>query len=185
MPDFPRRRVMLQFCCNKLSEREMVAMVKVLLGAIATVIAVVVMLAASAEGSPRVLACKPSVDSNRKTVIAFYELALVNLKPRAGFERYASPDFIEHKPDVPHGTRESTITFLEELIAGMPKPRWEILRTIAEGDMVFLHARFTPAEGAKPYAVADVFRLKNCKIVEHWDVVAGPPEEQRNPNSRF
>lgn len=176
---------MLQFGWNKHSEREMVTMLKGPLGVIASAIAVVALLAGSATGSPKTSTCKASIDANRKTVIAFYELALVNLKPRAGFERYASPDFIEHKPDVPDGTREATITFLEELIAGMPRPRWEILRTIAEGDMVFLHARFTPAEGAQPYAVADVFRLKNCKIVEHWDVVAGPPEEQRNPNSRF
>jgi predicted SnoaL-like aldol condensation-catalyzing enzyme len=51
--------------------------------------------------------------------------------------------------------------------------------------MVFLHARFTPAAGAPPYAIADIFRLKGCKIVEHWDVVAPPPKQQRNPHPRF
>jgi predicted SnoaL-like aldol condensation-catalyzing enzyme len=51
--------------------------------------------------------------------------------------------------------------------------------------MVFLHARFTPAAGAPAYALADVFRVRNCRIAEHWDVVAPPPREQRNPHSRF
>jgi predicted SnoaL-like aldol condensation-catalyzing enzyme len=96
-----------------------------------------------------------------------------------------TPDFVEHKPDVSNGTREASAEFLEQLISELPQARWEVLRTITEGQMVFLHARFTPAAGAPSYAVADVFRLENCKIAEHWDVVAPPPKEQRNPNSRF
>ncbi|WP_083197213.1 nuclear transport factor 2 family protein [Candidatus Viadribacter manganicus] len=123
--------------------------------------------------------------SSRQIVLAFYNQALIEQHPRPAFERYASRSFVEHKPDVPQGTREATITFLEELIASTPRPRWEILRTIAEGDMVFVHARFSPAEGAAYYAIADVFRLQDCLIVEHWDVVSGPPASSENPNDRF
>jgi predicted SnoaL-like aldol condensation-catalyzing enzyme len=129
--------------------------------------------------------CDGSPSSNRRIVLAFYTEGLIGHKPRDAFERYMAPDFVEHKPDVPLGTREAAATFLEELIAELPKPRWEVLRTIAEADLVFLHARFTPAEGAPAYAIADIFRLKECKIVEHWDVVAAPPRDQRNSNPRF
>jgi predicted SnoaL-like aldol condensation-catalyzing enzyme len=124
-------------------------------------------------------------EANRQVVLAFYTEGLVGKQPRLAFERHMSADFVEHKPDVPAGTREATIAFLEELMKGMPDPRWEVIRTVAEHDMVFLHARFTPAAGAPPYAIADVFRLRDGKIVEHWDVVAGPPADARNPNSRF
>lgn len=123
-------------------------------------------------------------EANRQIVLAFYRRALVEQHPREAFEQYMTPKFV-HKPDVSNGTRTATITFLEELIAGMPQPRWEILRTIAEHDLVFVHAKFTPAEGAPPYAIADIFRLQDGKIVEHWDVVAGPPSDSRNPNPRF
>jgi predicted SnoaL-like aldol condensation-catalyzing enzyme len=75
--------------------------------------------------------------------------------------------------------------FLSELIKSMPDPKWEVLRFVADGDPVALHARFTPAPKAPAYAIADFFRLKDCKIVEHWDAVAGPPAEQINPNARF
>ena len=129
--------------------------------------------------------CDGSAEANRQVVLAFYNEGLVALQPRAAFEKYMASDFVEHKPDVPEGTREAAATFLEQLIASVPQPRWEVLRTIAERDMVFLHARFTPAAQAPPYAIADVFRLENCKIAEHWDVVAAPPKEQRNPNPRF
>jgi predicted SnoaL-like aldol condensation-catalyzing enzyme len=118
-------------------------------------------------------------------VLAFYNEGLVGLKPRLAFERYMSGKFIEHKPDVPEGTRTAAATFLEQLIANLPQPKWTVVRTIAEGDLVFLHARFSPAPSAPEYAIADVFRLSKCKIVEHWDVVSPPPKEQRNPHSRF
>lgn len=122
---------------------------------------------------------------NRPVVLAFYEEALVDLKPGAAFDRYVRDDFIEHKPDVPEGTKAATVAFLEGLIKEVPQPKWEIVRTIAEGDFVFLHARFSPAADAPHYAIADVFRLDDCKIVEHWDVVAPPANQSRNPHSRF
>jgi predicted SnoaL-like aldol condensation-catalyzing enzyme len=129
--------------------------------------------------------CDGSVDANRRLVLAFYNEGLVGRQPQSAFARYMARDFVEHKPDVPNGTREAAATFLSQIIADVPGARWEIIRTIAEGDMVFLHARFTPAVGAPSYALADIFRVRDCKIAEHWDVVAPPPKDQRNPNSRF
>jgi predicted SnoaL-like aldol condensation-catalyzing enzyme len=129
--------------------------------------------------------CEPSTVTNRAIVEAFYRRALVEKQPRAAFEEYVAPAFVEHKPDVPNGTREATAAFLDALIKEMPDPKWEVLRTIAEGDFVALHVRFTPAPDAPAYAIADFFRVKDCKIVEHWDAVAGPPKEQANPNPRF
>ena len=140
---------------------------------------------ATAESVVPVPTCNGSAEANRKIVLAFYSEGLVGLQPHSAFERYMTLGFVEHKPDVPQGTREATATFLEQLIANVPQPKWEVVRTIAEGDLVFLHGRFTPAVGAPAYAIADVFRLENCKIAEHWDVVAPPPKEQRNPNPRF
>jgi predicted SnoaL-like aldol condensation-catalyzing enzyme len=129
--------------------------------------------------------CDGSAEANRRIVLAFYNEGLVGRQPQSAFMRFMAPDFVEHKPDVPGGTREAAAAFLAQIIADVPEARWEIIRTIAEGDMVFLHARFTPAAGAPAYALADVFRVRNCRIAEHWDVVAPPPREQRNPHSRF
>lgn len=128
---------------------------------------------------------QPGLEANRQLVLAFYNEGLTGKQPRKAFERYMAADFIEHKPDVAAGTREATIALLEGLIESMPDARWEVIRTIAENDLVFLHARFTPAADAPPYAIADVFRVHEGRIVEHWDVVGDPPAQSRNPNSRF
>ena len=66
----------------------------------------------------------------------------------------------------------------------LPQARWEILRSVADADMVAIHARFQPAPGAPEYAIADFFRIENCRIVEHWDVVAPPPAEKTQPPAR-
>ena len=129
--------------------------------------------------------CQPSAATNREIVQAFYHQALVEKQPKAAFEQFVSPDFVEHKPMVPAGTRAATAEFLEGLIKMVPDPKWEVLRTVAEGDLVVLHVRFTPAPGAPAYAIADFFRVQDCKIVEHWDAVEGPPKEQVNPKPRF
>jgi len=129
--------------------------------------------------------CTPSAASNRQIVADFYREALIEKQPGPAFERYVAPDFVEHKPDVPEGTRDATAAFLGELIKSMPDPKWEVLRIVAEGDLVALHARFTPAPQAPQYAIADFFRLKDCKIVKHWDAVAGPSENAKNPQPRF
>src|SRR5688500_7281510 len=103
--------------------------------------------AAAVEALPEMPTCDASAETHRSLVLAFYNEGLVGLQPRSAFMRYMAPDFVEHKPDVPLGTREASAAFLEKLIKEVPQPRWEILRTIAEGDLVFLHARFTPAAG--------------------------------------
>lgn len=130
-------------------------------------------------------ACDPSPEANRATVLAFYDAGLVNRKPQQAFAEFVAPDFVEHKPDIPVGSRDSTAAFLERLMQEVPEGRWQVHRSMADGDLVLVHASFTPAPGAPPYALADVFRLRECKIVEHWDVVGPPVERPVNPNPRF
>jgi predicted SnoaL-like aldol condensation-catalyzing enzyme len=141
---------------------------------------------ASAWANPQSLAvCEPSAKVNRDLVLSFFKQGLIDRQPRSAFGRYVSPDFVEHKPDVPVGSREAAVVFLEGLMKDLPDARWEVLRTVSEENLVFIHARFTPAPGAPSYAIADLFRLDNCAIVEHWDVVGPPRDGQPNPHSRY
>ena len=129
--------------------------------------------------------CTVSAAENRRIVLDFYTKALIDKKVRTAFETYMDPGFIEHKPDIETGTREATIKFLEGIVADIPQARWEIVRSVADDDLVAVHVRFRPAPGAPEYAIADFFRVKDCKIVEHWDVVAPPSDKKGNPHPRF
>jgi len=121
----------------------------------------------------------------KEVVLAFYRLALVDLHPKEAFDRYGATDFLEHSSDTSGNTRESAVGFLTDMIQHAPHPKWEIIRSIAEGDMVFLHVRFTPADGAPPVVIGEIFRVQNGKIAEHWDIVQPPKERATNPTSPF
>ena len=127
----------------------------------------------------------PNPQSPKAVVLEFYKLALELFEPKQAFETYATPDFIEHSADIAGGNREAAIAFLRDLIARFPAPRWEILRSAAEGDLVFLHVHVTPAPGERGVAIVEIFRVKNAKIVEHWDVIQPVPEKPVNNNSMF
>lgn len=130
-------------------------------------------------------AATKNVQSPKEVVLAFYRLALMDLKVKEAFARYAAPDFVEHSADSKGGTTQSTVDFLEGIIKDSPQAKWEIVRTIAEGEMVFLHVRFTPANGAAPVGVGEIFRVRNGKLAEHWDIIQHSPEHTINPNSMF
>jgi predicted SnoaL-like aldol condensation-catalyzing enzyme len=127
----------------------------------------------------------PVADSPKAIVLAFYKLALQDFKPAEAFARYAATDFVEHSQDTAGGTAAATVAFLSKLIAGSPQPKWEVVRTIAEGDLVFVHARYIAGPGAAEIAIAEIFRVRDGKLTEHWDVISGPPDRVINPNSRF
>lgn len=130
-------------------------------------------------------AASKKIQSPKQVVLAFYKLALMDFRPKEAFAQYAAPDFVEHSADSAGGTAQATVDFLTDFIKKSPQPKWEIVRVIAEGDMVFLHVRFTPAEGAAPIAVGEIFRVRNGKLAEHWDIIQHAPEHPVNPNSVF
>jgi predicted SnoaL-like aldol condensation-catalyzing enzyme len=109
----------------------------------------------------------------------------MDFRPKDAFAQYATVDFVEHSADSAGGNAQSTVDFLTKLIQQSPHPKWEIVRVIAEKDMVFLHVRFTPDKGATPVAVGEIFRVRNGKIAEHWDIIQHAPEHPVNPNSIF
>ena len=123
--------------------------------------------------------------SNKVLVLAFYKMALTDFKPKDAFLRYASPDFVDHAADVSGGTRDDAISALEGLITKMPTGRWTIVRAASEGDLVFLHVRVNPAPGAPEVAIAEIFRVQDHKIVEHWDVVRPAVDKPVNSHSMF
>ena len=68
---------------------------------------------------------------------------------------------------------------------------WATLRTVgtfrvvAEGDLVAVHSHYVNAPGERGQAVVDLFRVRNGKIVEHWDVLQDVPATSANDNTMF
>ena len=91
-------------------------------------------------------------------------------------ERYFAADFVEHSPDVAQGKAariEHERTRAEARRAAGEKS--VIARTIADGDLVLTHGRVTTSADPRGVARLDLYRVRDAKIVEHWDVVQPIP----------
>src|SRR5713101_8444552 len=92
---------------------------------------------------------------------------LFNKRDYAAAERYWSPNYIQHSAHIEPG-REG----LFRLIKGLPLTlKYENGLIVAEGDYVLLHGRFSGIGLPVNWIVADIVRLEDGKLKEHWDVV--------------
>jgi predicted SnoaL-like aldol condensation-catalyzing enzyme len=66
-----------------------------------------------------------------------------------------------------------------------PQLRVVISKALADDDLVALHVHLTRGSNDPGLAIAELFRLKNGKIIEHWDVVQPVPEKTASGNSMF
>lgn len=123
--------------------------------------------------------------SDEAVVRDFYHMLVDERDVAGAFAKHIAPDYVEHSGDVPGGTIPANIKYMTELLAKSPQGRVDVLRSAAAKGLVFLHARFTPAPGARPVAIVEIFRVARGKIVEHWDVIAPVPATPVNPTSPF
>jgi predicted SnoaL-like aldol condensation-catalyzing enzyme len=144
-------------------------------------------LSACATNGPTARALR--AQQNTAVVLAFLDTAFNKHEVEQAFKLYVGPYYRQHNPHVADGI-EPAITLLTHLTRETyPELREEVKRTVAQGDLVAVHAHFThtAAEraGSGGEAVVDIFRLEHGKIVEHWDVVEAVPGESANDNTMF
>lgn len=94
------------------------------------------------------------------------------------------PEYRQHNPSVGDG-RQAVIDAFTQIFKQFPQSRAEIKRILADGDLVAVHVLSRSHPGDRGRAVVDIFRLKNGKIVEHWDVVQPVPDKSANTNTMF
>jgi predicted SnoaL-like aldol condensation-catalyzing enzyme len=61
----------------------------------------------------------------------------------------------------------------------------EIKRALAEGDLVVTHSLLKTSPQDRGTAAADIFRLEDGKVVEHWEVLQPVPESAANDHPMF
>lgn len=125
-----------------------------------------------------------SLESNKKTVVEYYELAFIGGQPEKAASLYQGDEYIQHNPDAENGSK-AFIEFVNYLRSKHPQLQLKIKRVIAENDLVVTHSHLILSPGDIGKALVDIFRLKDGKIVEHWDVMQEVPNRSANKNSMF
>jgi len=105
-----------------------------------------------------------NVDSNKQIVLKVLKGAFAE-RDATVVDRYFSPDYVQHNPTIPNGP-----SAIASLIPTLKDLSYEVGMVVAEGDLVMVHGRYL-GWGPKPLVAVDIFRVKDGKVVEHWDVM--------------
>jgi predicted SnoaL-like aldol condensation-catalyzing enzyme len=122
-------------------------------------------------------------ERNRAVVTEFARMFYGEKDVKRAFETYVAPDYIQHNPNVPDG-RAAAVAMLAPMFAA-PGAKFEIKRIMVDGDMAVIHLLGRGDPKTAGAAVTDIFRLKDGKIVEHWDVLQPMPTTSANPHPMF
>ena len=118
-----------------------------------------------------------SAAANKAVVVEFYERVFIDGDVDAADE-YMRPDYIQHNPKVPEGLDGFKAYFrkLGERSRRLGvKSHQEISHVVAEGDFVVVFGSNKLRGGLLrlSYNYADIFRMQDGQLAEHWDVLQG------------
>lgn len=123
------------------------------------------------------------IEKNKALVVAFYN-KFINEKDIEGAIAMMGPTYTQHNARIPDG-KEGFRQFFTGFKQRYPLSHSQIVRVIAEGDLVVLHVHMVTEPGTRGTAVMDIFRVENGKLVEHWDVLQPIPEDIPHSNTMF
>ncbi len=105
-------------------------------------------------------------ERNKALVLDAFD-TLFNKRDYSAAEKYWSPNYIQHSAHIEPG-RDG----LFNLIRNTPDTlRYEHQLIVAEGDYVIVHGRFTGYGRPVAWIAADIVRIENGRLAEHWDVL--------------
>ena len=121
-------------------------------------------------------------ERNKAIVLEAFQ-ALFNKRDYKAAERFWSPNYIQHSAHIPAG-RDGLLGLVRNL---PPTLKYEPGVIVADGDYVILHGRFSGMGLPANWIVADVVRLKDGILVEHWDVIQdeSTKEQSKSGNPMF
>ena len=120
----------------------------------------------------------------KQIVTNFSQLFFIEKKPAQAYEQWVAEDYIQHNPIATDG-RAAAIKALGPIFAANLDLKVDIKRIIGDETHVAVHYHSVLKPGTKGFAAVDLFRVKDCRIVEHWDVIQPMPETSANPHPMF
>src|SRR6266581_3676253 len=105
-------------------------------------------------------------EKNKALVLEAFEM-LFNKRDYEAAERYWSPNYIQHSAHIEPG-RDGLFNLIKSI---PPTLKYESRTIVAEGDFVIVHGRFSGFGALVNWIAADIVRIKDGILVEHWDVI--------------
>ena len=103
---------------------------------------------------------------NKALVLTAFD-TLFNKRDYATAERFWSPHYVQHSAHIAPG-RDGLFNLIKSL---PPTLQYEPGTIVAEGDFVIVHGRFSGFGLPVNWVAADILRIENGMLMEHWDVI--------------
>jgi predicted SnoaL-like aldol condensation-catalyzing enzyme len=118
---------------------------------------------------------KTTPEQNKALVLKAFD-TLFNQRDYAAAERFWSPDYIQHSAHIEPG-REGLFNLIKSLPATL---KYEAGAIVAEGDFVIVYGRFSGFGAPVSWIAADVVRMQDGSLEEHWDVIQDEATEEQS-----
>lgn len=125
----------------------------------------------------------PQEEANLALVLGMFEHVL-NPMDATAVDRFIAPGYIQHNQGVEPGL-DAFKSFLTMIKGQTPDAVHDVKRAFVDGDHVTVHYHVRRWPDDLGWAVIDIFRVEDGKIIEHWDVMQDIIEGGPNPISPF
>jgi predicted SnoaL-like aldol condensation-catalyzing enzyme len=117
-----------------------------------------------------------SIEAKNKAIVLEAFETLFNKRDYTTAERYWSPDYVQHSAHIAPG-REGLFSLIKSI---PPTLQYEPGTVVAEGDFVIVQGRFSGFGLPVNWIAADIVRIKDGVLVEHWDVIQDEATRQQS-----
>lgn len=118
---------------------------------------------------------KTTQRKNKDLVLKAFD-TLFNKRDYATAEKLWSPKYIQHSAHIEPG-RDGLFNLVKSI---PPTLKYESGLIAAEGDFVIVHGRFSGMGLPVNWIAADIVRIENGILVEHWDVIQDEATEKQS-----
>lgn len=116
-----------------------------------------------------------NAEKNKAIVLEAFD-TLFNERDYTAAERFWSDKYIQHSAHIEPG-RDGLFNLVKAAPSAL---KYEPGVILAEGDYVIVHGRFSKIGLPVNWIAADIVRLKDGILVEHWDVIQDEATEQQS-----
>jgi predicted SnoaL-like aldol condensation-catalyzing enzyme len=118
-------------------------------------------------------------ERNKALVLEAFD-ALFNRRDYAAAERLWSPGYIQHSAHSAPG-REGLFDLVR---SSPPTLKYEPDVIVADRDFVIVHGRFSGFGALANWIAADILRIEDGILVEHWDVIQDEATREQSKSGR-
>ena len=121
-----------------------------------------------------------TIESKNKALVLEAFDTLFNMRDYAAAEHYWSPNYIQHSAHIEPG-RDGLFKLIKSI---PPTLKYEPGTIVAEKDFVVVHGRFSGFGQPVNWIAADIVRVKDGILVEHWDVIQDETTQEQSKRGK-